>query len=77
MASLGSSQLMATSPASVSKGANSMANEETAKSKDFIVVGGRRRWFSVLDRDERFSELQQRVMQERDLSIPERPPEIS
>jgi len=64
-------------PASVSKGANSMANEETAKSKDFIVVGGKRRWFSVLDRDERFSELQQRVMQERDLSIPERPPEIS
>ena len=54
-----------------------MANEESAKTKDFIVVGGRRRWFSVLDRDERFSELQQRVMQERDLSIPERPPEIS
>ena len=76
MASLGSCQLMATSlPQSAKE--PTMANEETAKSKDFIVVGGRRRWFSVLDRDERFSELQQRVMQERDLSIPERPPEIS
>ena len=53
-----------------------MANKETAKPKDFIVVGGRRRWFSVPDKDERFSELQQRVIQERDLAIPERPPEM-
>tara|TARA_B100000073_G_scaffold190716_1_gene157850 strand:+ start:375 stop:581 length:207 start_codon:yes stop_codon:yes gene_type:complete len=68
---------MAMSPPQSAKELSPMANEETAKSKDFIVVGGRRRWFSVLDRDERFSELQQRVMQERDLSIPERPPEIS
>ena len=53
-----------------------MANEESTTSKDFIVVGGRRRWFSVPDKDERFSELQQRVIQERDLAIPERPPEM-
>lgn len=63
-------------PASDSKGAKSMANEESTNSKDFIVVGGRRRWFSVPDKDERFSELQQRVIQERDLAIPERPPEM-
>ena len=53
-----------------------MANEESTSSKNFIVVGGKRRWFSVPDQDERFSELQQRVIQERDLAIPERPPEI-
>ena len=33
-----------------------MANEESTNSKDFIVVGGKRRWFSVPDKDERFSE---------------------
>ena len=54
-----------------------MASGESTDFKDFIVVGGRRRWFSVPDKDERFSELQQRVIQERDLAIPERPPEIS
>ena len=64
-------------PASDSKGAKPMASSESSDSKDFIVVGGRRRWFSVPDKDERFSELQQRVIQERDLAIPERPPEIS
>ena len=53
-----------------------MANEKSTNSKNFIVVGGRRRWFSVPDKDERFSELQQRVIQERDLAIPERPPEM-
>ena len=53
-----------------------MANEESTTSKDFIVVGGKRRWFSVPDKDDRFSELQQRVTQERDLAIPERPSEI-
>tara|TARA_B100000073_G_scaffold265721_1_gene225335 strand:- start:1022 stop:1237 length:216 start_codon:yes stop_codon:yes gene_type:complete len=64
-------------PESDIKGAKPMANEESTNSRDFIVVGGRRRWFSVPDKDERFSELQQRVIQERDLAIPERPPEIS
>ena len=54
-----------------------MASGESTDSKDFIVVGGRRRWFSVPVKDERFSELQQRVIQERNLAIPERPPEIS
>ena len=63
-------------PAADSKGAKLMANEESTKSRDFIVVGGRRRWFSVPDKDERFTELQQRVIQERDLAIPERPPEM-
>ena len=53
-----------------------MENEERTKSRDFIVVGGRRRWFSVLDRNNRFSQLQQRIILERDLAIPERPPEI-
>tara|TARA_B100000902_G_scaffold361925_1_gene379788 strand:+ start:739 stop:903 length:165 start_codon:yes stop_codon:yes gene_type:complete len=53
-----------------------MTNEEITNSKDFIVVGGRRRWFSVLDKDERISELQQRGIQERDFAIPERPPEM-
>ena len=53
-----------------------MANEECTNSKDFIVVSGKRRWFSVLDKDERFNGLQQRVIQERDLAIPERPPEM-
>ncbi|WP_170953515.1 hypothetical protein [Synechococcus sp. UW179A] len=53
-----------------------MANEERTRPRDFIVVGGRRRWFSVPDKDERFSELQQRVTQERDLAIPECPSEI-
>ena len=64
-------------PASDIKGAKPMASGESTDFKDFIVVGGRRRWFSVPDKDERFSELQQRVIQERDLAIPERPPEIS
>ena len=64
-------------PASDSKGAKPMASGESTDSQDFIVVGGRRRWFSVPVKDERFSELQQRVIQERDLAIPERPPEIS
>ena len=63
-------------PVSDSKGAKFMANEECTNFKDFIVVGGRRRWFSVPDKDERFSELQRRVIQERDLAIPERPPEM-
>ena len=48
-----------------------MAYKKSTKSKDFIVVGGKRRWFSVPDKDERFTELQQRVIQERDLAIPE------
>ena len=64
-------------PASDIQGAKPMANEDSSNSQDFIVVGGRRRWFSVPDKDERFSELQQRVIQERDLAIPERPSEIS
>ncbi len=63
-------------PASDIKGAKPMANKNSSNSQDFIVVGGRRRWFSVPDKDERFSELQQRVIQERDLAIPERPSEI-
>jgi len=63
-------------PASDIEGAKSMANEDSSNSQDFIVVGGRRRWFSVPDKDERFSELQQRVIQERDLAIPERPSEM-
>lgn len=50
-----------------------MANEESAIHRDFIVVGGKRRWFSVPGKDDRFSELQQRVTQERHLAIPERP----
>ncbi|KZR85293.1 hypothetical protein MITS9509_02377 [Synechococcus sp. MIT S9509] len=53
-----------------------MTNEESTSSRDFIVVGGRRRWFSVPSRDERFNELQQRVAQERDLAIPERPSDM-
>ena len=55
----------------------SMANETPTSPKDFIVVGGKRRWFSVLDKEERFSCLQQRVTQERSLAIPERPPELA
>ena len=53
-----------------------MASEKITSPKDFIVVGGRRRWFSVADKDERFNGLQQRVTQERELAIPERPPEM-
>ena len=53
-----------------------MTIEESARPRNFIVVGGKRRWFSVPDKDERFSELQQRVIQERDLAIPERPSEM-
>ena len=63
-------------PASDIKGAKAMANEDSSNPQNFIVVGGRRRWFSVPDKDERFSELQQRVIQERDLAIPERPSEM-
>ena len=58
-------------PAVDSKGAKFMAYKKSTKSKDFIVVGGKRRWFSVPEKDERFTELQQRVIQERDLAIPE------
>ena len=53
-----------------------MASEKMTCPKEFIVVGGRRRWFSVAGKDERFNGLQQRVTQERELAIPERPPEM-
>ena len=52
-----------------------MNRKENTDPKDFIVVGGRRRWFSIPGKDERFSDLQHRVSQERDLAIPDRPPE--
>ena len=62
-------------PVKTSIGGNAMPDEDTGEQKDFIVVGGKRRWFSVPGNDVRFSELQKRVNQERNLAIPERPPE--
>lgn len=62
-------------PALDSKGVKSMANEESSSPKDFIVVGGKRRWFSIPVKDDLFSELQQRVIRNRDLSVPECPPD--
>ena len=62
-------------PLKTSKGGKAMPDGDTGDQKDFIVVGGKRRWFSVPGNDMRFSELQKRVNQERNLAIPERPPE--
>ena len=63
-------------PATARRDAKPMASEKMTNPKEFIVVGGRRRWFSVLDKDERFNGLQRRVTQERELAIPEQPPEV-
>lgn len=52
-----------------------MPDEKSSEENNFIVVGGKRRWFSVPSRDVRFSELQKRVNKERNLAIPECPPE--
>ena len=57
------------------KGTKAMPEESTNDQKDFIVVGGKRRWFSVSDSDDRFNGLHKRVSQERNLSIPDRPTE--
>ena len=54
-----------------------MSEAISGDQSDFIVVGGKRRWFSIPGKDERFSRLQRRVNRERDLAIPERPPEVS
>ena len=54
-----------------------MPDRDSGEQKDFIVVGGKRRWFSVPGNDVRFSELQKRVNQERNLAIPERPTDLA
>ena len=62
-------------PIKTAKGGKAMPDGDTGEQRDFIVVGGKRRWFSVPGSDLRFNELQKRVNQERNLAIPDRPPE--
>ena len=52
-----------------------MPNEQRKDQDDFIVVGGKRRWFSIPGSDQRIDDLQQRIKQERSLVIPDRPSE--
>ena len=52
-----------------------MPNEQRKGQDDFIVVGGKRRWFSIPGSDQRIDDLQQRIKQERSLVIPDRPSE--
>ena len=52
-----------------------MHNEQRKDQDDFIVVGGKRRWFSIPGSDQRIDDLQQRIKQERSLVIPDRPSE--
>ena len=62
-------------PISSWKGAETMPNEQRKDQDDFIVVGGKRRWFSIPGSDQRIDDLQQRIKQERSLVIPDRPSE--
>ena len=62
-------------PAEAFEGGKTMPDQKSSDENNFIVVGGKRRWFSVPSRDVRFSELQKRVNKERNLAIPECPPE--
>lgn len=54
-----------------------MPNEQRKVQDDFIVVGGKRRWFSIPGNDQRIDDLQQRIKQERSLVIPDRPSETA
>lgn len=54
-----------------------MPREETKSHDNFIVVAGKRRWFSIPGRDENLTGLQKRIDQERRLSIPDRPSEMA
>ena len=52
-----------------------MPDKDIEQGKDFIVVGGRRRWFTVPGKDERFTRLQRQLSHQRKITIPERPSE--
>ena len=54
-----------------------MPNEQRKIQDDFIVVGGKRRWFSIPGNDQRIDDLQQRIKQERSLVSPDRPSETA
>ena len=54
-----------------------MPNEQRKVQDDFIVVGGKRRWFSIPGNDQRIDDLQQRIKQERSLVMPDRPSETA
>ena len=52
-----------------------MADKDIEQGKDFIVVGGRRRWFTVPGKDDRFTRLQRQLSHQRKITIPEGPSE--